>query len=103
MPTGWASVPKHGARRAQARIPELAPRLEAVAQEHQADIMLAAHGMRDAHPGGSAGFPAQELLNTITAAVEVGAPHGAPRQAFVARQLLAACVLPCPMAGWGGP
>ena len=54
----------------QARIPELAPRLEAIAQAYHAEIMLASHGLQDDQPG-SAAFPAQQLLDTINSAVEV--------------------------------
>ena len=54
----------------QARIPDLAHQLEAVAQAYQAEIMLAANGCEDMQPGNTV-FPAQELLDTITSAIQV--------------------------------
>ena len=54
----------------QARIPELAPRLEAVAQAFQAELMLASNDVESVDSSTTA-FPAQQLLDTITAFVQV--------------------------------
>ena len=54
----------------QARIPDLAPRLDAIAEEYRADVAFAKAG-DSAVASAGLDFPAQELLEVINAAIEV--------------------------------
>ena len=67
----------------QARIPDLAPRLDANAEEYRADVAFA-KGNDSAAASAGLDFPARELLDAINAAVEVRtAAFQKPREVLI--------------------
>ena len=84
----------------QARIPDLAPRLDAIAEEYRADVAFA-KGNDSAAASAGLDFPARELLDAINAAVEVRIPAICPSAGLC--PCAPQCLVRKPMHSKGGP